>query len=288
MKDFLKSFFVRVLAVVALILIGIMIYSASTGGLASLPQTIVGAVVTPFQSLITGISNGVSGFFSGLVGGGDLQTQLNALLEENASLRQQIVDYDELKQQNDWYNEILGLHEEHSDYTFASGRVIGRDPSDAYGNFTISAGKNADVAVNDPVVTTNGDLVGVVYEVGLTYSKVRTILDPATKVSAQISRTADTGYTAGSTVSMVREHRLRLTTLERSSGVAVGDYVVTSGIGGIYPGGLLIGTVKQINSASDGMTLDADVEPFADIFNLKQVMVISSFDGQGTSTQEEN
>lgn len=287
MKDFLKSFFVRVLAVVVLILIGIMIYSASTGGLATLPQTITGAVVTPFQSLVTGISNGVSGFFGGLFGGGDLQQQVDALLEENAALRQQIVDYDELKQQNDWYNEILGLHEEHSDYTFASGRVIGRDPSDAYGNFTISAGKNADVAVNDPVVTTSGDLVGVVCEVGQTYSKVRTILDPATKVSAQISRTSDTGYTIGSTVEMARQHTLRLTTLERSSGVAVGDYVVTSGIGGIYPGGLLIGTVREINSATDGMTLDANVELFADIYNLKQVMVISSFDGQGAAAGAE-
>lgn len=287
MKDFLKSFFVRVLAVVSLILIGIMIYSASTGGLVSLPQTIMGAVVTPFQSLVTGISDGVSGFFGGLVGGGDLQEQVNSLLEENAALRQQIVDYDELKQQNDWYNEILGLHEEHSDYTFASGRVIGRDPSDAYGNFTISAGSNADVSVNDPVVTTNGDLVGVVYEVGLTYSKVRTILDPATKVSAQISRTSDTGYTVGSTVEMARQRTLRLTTLERSSGVAVGDYVVTSGIGGIYPSGLLIGTVREINSATDGMTLDAKVELFADIYNLKQVMVISSFDGQGTTNGTE-
>lgn len=285
MRDFLKGFFVRVLAVVALVLIGIMIYSASTGGLASLPQTIAGAVVTPFQSLVTGISNGVSGFFGGLVGGGDLQEQVNALLKENAELRQQIVDYDELKQQNDWYTEILGLHEEHSDYTFASGRVIGRDPSDAYGNFTISAGNNADVSLNDPVVTTNGDLVGVVCEVGLTYSKVRTVLDPATKVSAQISRTADTGYTVGGTVGMARERQLRLTTLERSSGVAIGDYVVTSGIGGIYPGGLLIGSVREINSASDGMTLDANVELFADIYNLKQVMVITSFDGQSSSTE---
>lgn len=285
MKDFFKSFFIRTVAVVALILVGIMIYSASTGGLATLPQTIVGAVVTPLQSLATGISNGVSGFFDGLIGGGDLQQQVDSLLEENAALRKKIVDYDELKQQNDWYNEILGLHEEHSDYTFASGRVIGRDPSDAYGNFTISAGQNADVSVNDPVVTTDGDLVGVVYEVGLTYSKVRTILDPATKVSAQISRTGDTGYTAGSTVALARQQMLRLTTLERSSGVAVGDYLITSGIGGIYPGGLLIGTVREINSASDGMTLDANVELMADIFNLKQVMVICSFDGQGATIE---
>ncbi|MBQ4612139.1 MAG: rod shape-determining protein MreC [Clostridia bacterium] len=285
MKEFLKSFFVRTIAVVALVLIGVMIYSASTGGLASLPQTFMGAVVTPIQSFVTGISDAVSDFFSGMFSGGDLQEQVDALLAENAELRKKMVDYDELKQQNDWYNEILGLHEEHSDYTFASGRVIGRDPSDAYGNFTISVGKNADVSVNDPVVTTDGDLVGVVYEVGLTYSKVRTILDPATKVAAQISRTGDTGYTAGSTVDLARQQTVRLTTLERSSGVAVGDYLITSGIGGIFPDGLLIGTVREINSASDGMTLDANVELMADINNLKQVMIICSFDGQGAALE---
>ncbi len=286
MKDFLKSFFVRVLAVVALILVGMMIYSASTGGLATLPQTIVGTVVTPLQSVVTGVSDGVSDFFGGLIGGGDLQVTVDKLAAENAELRKQIVDYNELKQQNDWYSDILGLHEEHTDYTFASGRVIGREPSDAYGNFTISVGSNADVAVNDPVLTTNGDLIGVVYEVGLTYAKVRTVLDPATKVSAQISRTGDTGYTAGSTVGLARQNILRLTTLERSAGVAAGDYLVTSGIGGVYPSGLLIGTVREVTSASDGMTLNADVELFADVYSVKQVMVICSFDGQGTVVEE--
>ena len=131
------------------------------------------------------------------------------------------------------------------------------------------------------MVSTDGSLVGVVEEVGLTYSKVRTILDPSTKVAAQISRTGDTAYTAGSTVEMARQNSLRLTTLERSSGASAGDYVVTSGIGGVYPSGLLIGSVQQIRSATDGMTLDADIDLFADIYNLKQVMVITSFAGQG-------
>jgi rod shape-determining protein MreC len=72
-----------------------------------------------------------------------------------------------------------------------------------------------------------------------------------------------------------------MTALERSSAAAVGDYVVTSGIGGVYPGGLLIGSVTRIQSATDGMTLNAEIELFADIYDLKQVMVITSFTGQG-------
>ncbi len=282
MKSFFKSFFVRALGVLALALVGAMIYSASTGGIATLPEKLIGVVVTPLQSAVTGVSDGVSGFVDRLTGSGDLHERLAELEKENAELRQQIVDYNQIKQENEWYSEILGLHERQPDYTFASGRVIGRDPSDVYGNFTISAGTNADVAVNDPVITTDGSLIGVVEEVGLTYAKVRTILDVESKVSAQISRTSDTGYTASQSLDMIREKTIILSTLERSSGAAIGDYIVTSGIGGVYPSGLLIGTVTGVSGAADGMTLNAEVELFADVFDLKQVMVITSFDGQGS------
>ncbi len=281
MKQFFKSVLARVLGVVALALVGVMIYSATSGGFATLPETLAGIFVTPFQSLTTSVSNSVSDFFGGLGGSAALREELEQLKAENAQLREQLVDYDELKQTNDWYSEILGLHEENPEYTFASGRVIGRDPADFYGNFTISAGENAGVAVNDPVVATDGSLVGVVEEVGLTYAKVRSILDPSVKVASQVSRTGDTAYTAGSTVDLARENSLRMTTLERSSGAAVGDYAVTSGIGGVYPSGLLIGTITDISSATDGMTLNAQIELFADIYNLKQVMVITYFAGQG-------
>ncbi|MBQ5841343.1 MAG: rod shape-determining protein MreC [Clostridia bacterium] len=265
----------------ALALVGVMIYSATTGGLASLPATLTGIFITPVQSLTTALSDGVSGFFGQFVGSDDMRAQLAALEKENAALRQQVVELEKYKQENSWYSEILGLHEEHSDYTFAAGRVIGRDPSDPYGNFTIAAGTNASVAVNDPVITTDGSLVGVVKEVGLTYAKVRTVMDPTVKVASQISRTGDTAYTAGSTVEQARKNALRMTTLERSSGASIGDYVITSGIGGVYPAGLLLGTVSTITSATDGMTLNADVALLADIYDLKQVMVITSFDGQG-------
>ncbi len=282
MKSFFKSFFVRALGVLALALIGVMIYSATTGGIATLPEKVIGIVVTPLQSMVTGISDGISGFVDRLTGSGDLHDRLVALEKENAQLRQQIADYDQIKQENEWYSEILGLHERQPDYKFASGRVIGRDPADVYGNFTISAGTNAGVAVNDPVITTDGSLIGVVQEVGLTYAKVRTVLDVGSKVSAQISRTGDTGYTSSSSLDMIRERTILLSALERSSGAAIGDYIVTSGIGGVYPSGLLIGTVTAVSGAPDGMTLDAEVELFADIFDLKQVMVITSFDGQGS------
>lgn len=281
MKHFLRTFFAKVVGALILVLIGAMIYSATTGGLATIPATLSGVFLTPLQSAVSWVSDSVSSLGDRIVGSRDTQARVEELEKENAELRRKVAGYDALKQKNDWYSEILGLHEEHSDYTFASGRVIFRDPSDVYGNFTVSGGQNSGVSVNDPVITTDGDLIGVVREVGLTYAKVQSVLDPSTKVAAQISRTADTAYTAGGTVEQARANTVRLSALERSSGAAVGDYVVTSGIGGIYPGGLLIGTVSSIGGASDGMTLNADVKLFADIADIKQVMIITSFDGQG-------
>ena len=117
-------------------------------------------------------------------------------------------------------------------------------------------------------------------EVGLTYSKVRTVLDPALKASASISRTDESGYTGGS-LSLASEGLLRINYLERTSSVVSGDFVVTSGLGGVFPSGLLIGRVTSVAPDTDGMTLYGLVEPFVDIANLRRVMVITSFDGQG-------
>lgn len=281
MKEFFKSTLARVLGIIALFLTGTMIYSATAGGVATIPETLSGVFITPLQSAASGVTNGVSDFFGWLTGGSSVRKELKELKDENAELRKQMVDYDDLKLTNERYSEILRLHEKNPEYTFASGRIISRDPSDYYGNFTIASGKNAGVSVDDPVVSTDGSLVGVVEEVGLTYAKVRTILDPATKVACQVSRTADTAYTAGSTVDMARENTLRVMTLERSSAAAISDYVITSGIGGIYPEGLLIGKITRIQNATDGMTLNAQVKLFAEIYDLKHVIVITSFTGQG-------
>lgn len=149
------------------------------------------------------------------------------------------MDYDKMKEENEWYAKILGLHEQHSDYTFASGKVIAVDPLSPFGNFTINAGTKSGIAVGDPVITAEG-LVGLVSEVSFTSCKVRTILDVNTKASAMISRNGNTAITGGAPP-LAEKGLLRLNTLEKSSGAAIGDIVVTSGRGGVFPEGLLIG-----------------------------------------------
>ncbi|HIW73997.1 MAG TPA: rod shape-determining protein MreC [Firmicutes bacterium] len=284
MKEFLKSAAFKILVAVALFLIGIMIYAASTGGVSTIPATITGAIVTPLQSLASAVSDGFDSFVGIFTDSNALREENEALQEEINELRKNQVETDELRRLNELYREFLELKEENPDYQFADGRVISMDPADKYGNFTIDAGSLKGVKADDPVITPDG-LVGVVYEVGLNYAKVRTILDPATQVSAYVSRTGSGGVTGGS-ASLAEEGKLRLNLLPRDSGASSGDYVATSGRGGIYPEQLLIGTIVDIQPESDALTMYAVIEPFADLKNLTAVFVITGFDGQGENVPE--
>ena len=278
MKGFWKSLGFKVLAGVALFLVGIMIYAASTGGFATIPATITGAIITPIQSALAAVSDGISGFFSGLTSGNQLQQQIAEQDETINQLRQQLAEYDEL------YKQFLELKETNPDYQFADGRVIAIDPSDKYGNFTIDVGSLGGVSPDDPVITPAG-LVGVVYEVGPNWAKVRTILDPATQVSAYIGRNRDSCISGGS-ASLAQDGLFRLDLLPRETGTAVGDYAVTSGVGGVYPAGLLLGEVQEVSPASDNLSVYAVVKPYVDIRNVSSVFVITSFAGQGGSAEE--
>ena len=283
MKDFFKSFGFKVLAAIALLLVGVMIYAASTGGMATIPSMISGAILTPLQSAASAVSGGLNSFAGMFGSSAELQRQIDELQAQLNDYRSKQVELDSLREQNEWLKEYLNIIEQDNDYQFADARVIAIDPADKYNNFTISAGTLSGVSVNDPVITPEG-LVGVVYETGLNYSKVRSILDPETQVSATVSRTRNNGITGG-TLSLAQEAKLKLGFLSRDGGAQAGDMIIPSGMGGIYPAGLLIGEIEEVLPESDGMTLYAVVQPYADLSRLSQVLVITEFSGQGEAAE---
>ena len=276
MKGFFKSVAAKILIAVALLLLGIMIYAATTSGVSSIPETITGVIVTPIQKFWSGMTGGIVSFFDSLTAD---SRELERLQEENDRLHQMLADYEQRVQENDFYKEYLGIKQAHPDFQFASGRVISSDPSDPYHNFTISAGTQDGVTAGAPVITAQG-LVGTVYEAGPSWAKVRTILDPSAQVGAMINRISENCITSGS-VSLARSGKLRAELLPLHSGVAVGDDVVTSGISEKYPSGLLIGTVDAVSVGADGASTNVIIKPYADFSSLSSVLVLISFDVRG-------
>lgn len=248
------------------------------------PQTdVLGSITQPFRGAATKIREAAGDFMSAYSGGNALMIENAELSAEIDDLRQKLADYEEISAQNETYKKYLGIKEAHGDFSFAAANLIARDSDDPYGGFTINKGSMSGIHKYDPVITDSG-LVGYITEVGLTSCKVTTILSPAITLGAIDNRSSDSGLVTGR-LEFAQKGRCVFKNLARSSAVAIGDYISTSGEG-VFPAGLLIGSIEYIGTDSVNSSIYAEVKPFADISEIRDVMVITSFDGQLTEQEK--
>lgn len=209
----------------------------------------------------------------------DLKVENEKLKKENAELREQLADYYDVKQENAKLWKYYDLKKQNPSYKIQPATVIMRDANDDFYSFTLDIGTSSGVAVNNPVITENG-LVGWVCKTDLTTCKVKTILSPDTKAGAVDKQSNDSGIISGS-ASLCDDNLTSLTKIEENNKIKVGDMIVTSGTGGIYPGNLIIGKVKEIKFNSYDTSRYAIVEPYEDIRNITSAAVITDFDTKG-------
>ncbi len=278
MRFFFRSRQFKVTAAVAVILIVIAAVTAAIGGRMSPQANIIGTFTAPFRMAATKISNGISDFVKTYTDGEKLAIRNAELENEAAELRKKIADYEKAISENEFYKDYLGIKEKNPDFKFAAATLISRDKEDPYKSFVINKGTLNGVRAYDPVITEAG-LVGYIGEAGLTTSKVTTVLSPELTAGALDNRTSDSGVLSGS-AELAENGLTKFYNLSRSCNIAVGDYVVTSGEG-IFPSGLLIGTIQSVGSDKYNTSIYADIKPFAPIDELKSVMVITEFEGQG-------
>ena len=297
MRELLKSKNFKVMLVAVFFVLGIMIYSASTAGQQNVFSSIASFITTPVQKLSALISGGINDLGSDMTDI-DLIRAENELLKEKVRLLQsQLVDYETYKQKYDDMRKALNLvnaiveeekkeKEENGEPvdnlqkpTLLEATVISRDATDAYGTFIIDKGTFQGVAYLDPVITADG-LVGFVSQVGPVSSKVTTILSPATDVGAIDRRTRDGGVLGGDQ-ELAQVGYTKLSYLQRDCDVTLGDLIVTSGLGGIYPKNLIVGEVVEIRAEAQDISLYAVINPTADVIGCTDVYVITSFIGQG-------
>ena len=284
MREFFKSLRFKIILAVVAVILGGMLYAATTGGLATLPEQILSYVVYPVQRAAAAVSDSITGFFSVFVDARENYEENQRLKEENAELRRQLVDYEDTKTENERLKEITGLKELNPDIEFQPAGVIARDPEDRFGAFTIDIGYLHGISVRDPVVTGEG-LVGYISKVGPTYAVVTTILSPDCNVGAMEISTKDTGNITG-TVELAAEGCTKLELLPRDTLVEEGGTVVTAGTSGLFPKNLVIGTVEKVELETSGITSYAVIRPVSEISEIKNVFVLTDFLGKGSSDAE--
>lgn len=276
MKDFFDTWKFKILVIVAVFLVGIMAYAGANGRLTAAPQELLSVVLTPLQKVTSAISGGAASVWEKYTSIDDVMDRNEQLEAENAELRQQMVDYDRIKAENDAYKALARIQDTNSEATYVSAFVIGRDPLDEFGGFTLDQGSTDGVAVNDAIISDRGYLLGVVVEVDATSCKVMTILHPSFNAAGVISRTRENGIITGS-ADYAADGQCVLTNLDRATEARKGDQVITTGLGGVFPANLLVGTVQEVVPEQSGKSSSAVILPGADPRTVKHVFIVTEY-----------
>ena len=262
------------LAAIVAVLLSVMVYFSSTS--APLPN-LAGMIAAPFRSASASFSETIAGWK-------DYFTEFDELKEENRQLKLQIAEMEETvrkaqadRDENVRLREVAGLREQRRDLHLESARVLAQDTSNWASLLTVDKGTAHGVEIGDCVITESRYVVGVVTDVGLNWSTIRTILDSESSIGALVFRSKSNALAQGD-FALMREGHLTLNYLGTEPDVVAGDLIVTSGLGGYYPSELVIGHVDEVRTSDNGLAQYAILTPDADLDDLIQVFIVTSFD----------
>ncbi len=275
MRSFFTSKTFISICVIAVLLLAMMTVSAVSRGKVTVFEDIIGITITPIQNFVTTVSQKSGDFVKIFTEHDTLVKQNEQLALENAQLSKALRDVEKYKLENEALKGILGIKADNPDFEFCSALVVAADQSGYSYTVTLNRGSVDGIKARDIVITADG-VAGYVTELGSTWCKVTTILDSSCEIGAMITRTQDIGVLEGD-FSLAAEGRCKVSYLANTVKLNSGDSVVTSGIGGIFPSGLVIGNVIEIKPERHGISQYAVIEPAVDILNLKNVFVITSF-----------
>jgi rod shape-determining protein MreC len=194
----------------------------------------------------------------------ELEAQLAQQQDRITALEERQVDYDYLAS-------LVHYAGDHADREYLAANVIGFDPSPFLGYIILDRGSNDGVQRDMPVVTELG-LVGRVVEVTSVACRVLLITDPNAPVNARLQRSRDVGVVVGGVAG-----GLEMQYLAQKADVLPGDVVITSGLGGAYPDGIVIGTVTVVKRQDYEVQQSAELVSPVDFRSLEMVLIITNF-----------
>lgn len=278
MRNFLHGTKFRIaLAIFASLFLGVFFAAVSNSG-SSPVSAALSFITAPLQNAAVYISEFFDDFNGYFVSSKKYAEEAQSLRSEISDLKSQLVDYNKALHKLEAYEDFLEVKDDNPDFTFIPATIVLRDSSDIYSSFTINKGSSDGVNVNDPVIYGNA-LVGVIREVNENTSTVFTLYNPDVSVGAYEIRTREDCYIEAEPA-FSADGLLRLSGLTKTTPVVSGGIVCTSGIGGIFPKDLIIGTIKELKNDEVGISSYALVTPEADYSLLTDIFIITDFEGK--------
>ncbi len=269
-----------------------------TGVVAPLENSLQ-TVFAPLQRWADGLVTGIGDLFQTVREVRELRARVEVLQEQVDALTVENVRLKEFEAEAAQLRSLLNFPTENPTWAFRGadvvgrsaclnapcGEVVGGEPNPYLRSLTINVGTEEGVAVGMPVVTGGAVLIGRVTEVGLHTSKVQLLNDPASNVAALLQLSRATGLVQGQP-----DGSLRMIYIPQEDQVQQGDVVLTSGLGGALPRGLVIGQVVEVQQQPFALHQEAVVRPALDYRRVEMVLVITSFEplvreGEGAGEQ---
>ncbi len=278
MKKYLKEHGVRlaIIVVAAALLVGLASRpkkDGSSGALAGLTNSLR----IPIQGAVGSVVDWMQGIYGYIY-------QYDKLVAENESLRQQLAEAQEQVRQsaesaeeNVRLRTLLGYLEKNTTFITESAMITSWDASNWVSAFTISKGTDNGIQKGDCVITESGMLVGQVAELGDNWATVRSIIDVNMDAGVLVGDSTIAAMLVGD-YALMQEGKCKLSYFTEDTTLFTGDSVVTSGRGGAFPAGIIVGTVTELRSEAGGQSFYAVVDPAVDLKLLSQVFIIKDFE----------
>lgn len=268
---FLYNVIRRGIVLILILLMALTAYHQYSGALVS-PEGIFADVITPFQGIVSKITQAFSDYLYRVKLRSNIEYEYNQLKAQNDELVLRSILYEELEEENAQLRGLLGEYEARASMNPILARVIASESGNYFSTFTINKGRKDGIDTQMAVITSEG-LVGYVYEIFDTTSKVITVIDEQASLAALIESSRDQGAVKG-TLGSTGEPLCRMYYLSADSVPRPGDRVITSGVGVSFPKGLLIGYVRESTRAIEDNKHYIVVEPAADFEHIENVLVL--------------
>lgn len=252
-----------------LLTLGLAALRSPMGARTAVVESFVVSVIMPIQALVEGTFQQVHGVWDNYIQFTQVHRENVRLQQEIERLQGQLHQYQEAYLQQQRLRQLLAFRSR-AFPTAIPAEVLGVDPSQWAEVITIGKG-TADGVEKDRAILTHQGLIGHTIETMTRYAKVLLITDRRSAVDALIQRTRARGLVVGKS-----RRLMSLQYVEVNEDVRIGDRIISSGLGGIYPKGLLIGTVTAVRPPAYGLFHEIDVRPVVDMLKLEEVLALGA------------
>ncbi|MHB8062928.1 MAG: rod shape-determining protein MreC [Ruminiclostridium sp.] len=276
-----KALVVIIITLVLIVCIGLSINPLSNanwiGNVISVPFT---SVEKLFSYAGQQIEEGI-GLFNDVE---KLRAENMGLKETIDKLNSERTEYIRLKSENEELRSVIKLGNQLTDYESEGANVIAKGSGNLFNIFLTDKGSTNGISYNMPVITSKG-LVGKVSSAQPFSSKIISIIEDGSAVSAIVTKSSDLVVVKGD-LKLAKDGLCRLEYIPSDVDLEQGDLIETSGIGGIYPKGIIIGIVKEVRMGESDLDKYAIVEPAVDLKRLSQVVILKKSISDTSSEME--